>query len=360
MANVARLGDSFGISSSFILLIFTNEVYSYEYETKGSGDYRMTTAPIYVETHIDHTVDEVWAHTQTPEVHQRWDVRFTGIDYLDAVEGEPQQFVYATTVAPGLAVSGRGETLGERHRADGTAYSGLKFWSDHPISLIAEGAGFWRYVPTPTGVRFLTRYDYRVRWGILGRTLDRFFFRPAFGWGTAWSFDRLRLWIERGIAPERSRNQTLVHLISVLTLAFIWIYDGIYRGIVPKLLSPYAGELDLPGNAGAGFGNPRLMLTLLGIGEALFGLAVLRWWRQRWPFMVTLLAMPALTLSALVGDSAAFVRPFNPITLDLALMALAAMALLSRNDLPSGRAPLRRPPAKTDIDTSITKEESKL
>jgi len=208
----------------------------------------MNAEPIYVETYINNTVDKVWAHTQSPKVHQRWDVRFSEITYLEAIDGEAQQFVYSTTVAPGLTVNGRGETLGERHRADGTAYSGLKFWSDHPISLIEEGAGYWRYVPTSTGVRFLTRYDYRVRWGVLGKTLDRLFFRPVFGWATAWSFDRLRLWIEQGIEPERSLKQTLAHLVSVLTLAFVWIYHG----IVPKLLYPDAGELDLLESATAG------------------------------------------------------------------------------------------------------------
>jgi hypothetical protein len=306
----------------------------------------MTPTPIYVETHIDHSVDEVWARTQSPEIHQRWDVRFSEISYLDLVEGEPQRFSYETVVAPGLAVSGRGETLGDRHRADGTAYSGLKFWSDHPVSLIREGAGYWRYVPTTNGVRFLTKYDYRVRWGAFGRAVDRAFFRPVFGWATAWSFDRLRLWIERGVDPTRARNQTLAHLIAVLTLAFIWIYHG----LVPKLLFPEAGELALLQAAGAGFGNPELMVAVVGVAEIAFGLATLRWWRQRWPFLLTVLAMPALTLGALAGDGSAFVRPFNPVTLNAGLMALAAIALLTRHDLPSGRRALRQPPTTTSLE----------
>jgi len=308
----------------------------------------MSTAPIYVEARIDNTVDEVWAHSQMPEVHQRWDVRFTNITYLEAANGEPQRFVYSTAVAPGLAVSGYGEALGEWHRSDGTAYSVLKFWSDHPVSLIKEGAGYWRYVPPPTGVRFLTRYDYRVRWGLVGRTLDRLFFRPVFGWATAWSFDRLRLWIERGITPERSHNQTLTHLVSVLTLAFSWIYHG----IIPKLLYPDAGELDLLNSAGAGFGDARLVLTLLGLGEAMFGLVILLWWRQRWPFLLTLLAMPVLTVGALAGERAALVRPFNPVTLNLALLALAGIALLTRDDLPSGKLTLRRAPQAIGVKES--------
>ena len=300
----------------------------------------MKAEPIYVETHIESGVETVWDRTQKPGVHQRWDVRFTEIDYLECDGDEPQRFTYATKVGPRLWVEGRGETLGERHRPDGSAYSGLKFWSDHPLSLIREGAGYWRYVPTPSGVRFLTRYDYRVRWGLAGRLFDRTLFRPAFGWATAWSFERLRLWVEKGIAPERSRNQTVAHAIAVVTLAFSWIYHG----VVPKLLRPEAGEAELFEATGLGLGNVTATLALIGVAEAGLGVAMLRWWRRRWPFLFTLGAMPVLVLGALAGDPLVLARPFNPLTLNLGMMALAATALLTRDDLPSGRQAIRRPP----------------
>lgn len=293
---------------------------------------------IYVESHIAAPVQAGWERSQDPALHQRWDVRFTSIDYLPRTGGGPHQFRYATTVAPGVSIHGCGETLGERHRPDGTAYSALEFWSDHPLSLIRRGSGFWRYVPTENGVRFLTRFDYTVRWGIAGRVLDRLF-RPLFGWGTAWSFDRLRLWIERGIPPERSRNQTLSHAIAVIGLAFVWIYHG----LVPKIIAPDAGELELLGNAAGSLDHPRLAITVIGIAEIAFGVAVLVLWRRRWPFLLTLAAMPPLTLGALAGDGSAFVRPFNPVTLNLAMMALAAIALLTRDGLPSARNTLRAP-----------------
>jgi hypothetical protein len=64
--------------------------------------------------------------------------------------------------------------------------------------------GYRRYVPVAGGVRFLTAYAYRSRCGTAGRLADRLF-RPVFGWATAWSFDRLRLWLERSISPAASR-----------------------------------------------------------------------------------------------------------------------------------------------------------
>ena len=306
----------------------------------------MTTAtPIYVESHINCSIDDVWRHTQTPAVHERWDVRFSKIDYLeadpDSDADEPQRFVYATAVAPGISVDGRGETLGERHRSDGTAYSGLKFWSDRRLSLIQSGSGYWRYVPDPDGgVRFLTRYDYRVRWGAFGRCIDRYAFRPLFGWATAWSFDRLRLWIERGVSPERSRDQTIAHAVAVVTVAFVWIYQG----LVPKVLFPHSGELEMVEATQLAIPNIRLFVGVLGVCEILFGIAVLRWWRQRWPFILTMLGMPLLLIGALLGDPIGLQRPFNPVTLNIAMCALAGMALLTRNDLPSGETPLRRAP----------------
>lgn len=175
---------------------------------------------LYIETHVRTDLETLWGRTQEPDRHQRWDLRFTEISYLPPVEGESQHFRYATRVLPFLVVAGTGVSAGERHRAGGDRVSALRFASSHPLSLLAEGSGYWRYVPTPDGVRFLTGYDYRPRWGRLGRAADRLVFRPLMGWATAWSFDRLRLWCERGITPERSRNRWLLEAaVRVLLVA---------------------------------------------------------------------------------------------------------------------------------------------
>ncbi|MET9674088.1 hypothetical protein ABZY68_13470 [Streptomyces sp. NPDC006482] len=175
---------------------------------------------LYIETRVRVDLETLWERTQEPDRHQRWDLRFTEISYLPRAEGEPQHFRYATRVLPFLAVAGTGVSAGERHRAGGDRVSALRFASPHPLSLLAEGSGYWRYVPTPDGVRFLTGYDYRPRWGRLGRAADRLVFRPLMGWATAWSFDRLRLWCERGITPERSRDRWLLETAArVLAVA---------------------------------------------------------------------------------------------------------------------------------------------
>jgi len=37
---------------------------------------------IYVEILVRAPMDALWAHTQTAELHEKWDLRFSQIDYL--------------------------------------------------------------------------------------------------------------------------------------------------------------------------------------------------------------------------------------------------------------------------------------
>ncbi|MEH3032914.1 MAG: SRPBCC family protein [Aeromicrobium erythreum] len=143
---------------------------------------------IHVEARLDAAVDRVWALTQEPRRHERWDVRFGRI--RPTGEGT---FCYRR-----FGVAGTGEHAGERRRSDGSATSALRFACPSRWSPIEEGSGYWRYAALDDGgTRFETGYDYRSRYPRLDRL-----FRPVMAWGTAWSFDRLRLWADRGLAPE--------------------------------------------------------------------------------------------------------------------------------------------------------------
>jgi hypothetical protein len=159
-------------------------------------------SPVYVEARMHCALDDLWRLTQDPALHSRWDLRFASIEYLG--DGQPQRFSYR--LGP---IAGWGETAGERERPDGGYASALRFGSRSRASLIEEGSGYWLYLPVDDGIRFLTRYDYEVRWGRVGKALDRLIVRPLIGWATAWSFDRLRLWLERDIPPERSLRSAL-------------------------------------------------------------------------------------------------------------------------------------------------------
>ncbi len=197
---------------------------------------------LYIEARIRADLDDLWTRTQEPSRHQRWDLRFTEIDHLPRAEGQPQRFRYATRVLPGLTVAGTGVSAGERERPDGTRTSALRFASAHPLSLLAEGSGYWRYIPDGDGVRFLTGYDYRPRWGAFGALADRLVFRPLMGWATAWSFDRLRLWLERGITPERALRNWLAELL-VRALVVTVACTGLGLEQFLRLFGPLAASM---------------------------------------------------------------------------------------------------------------------
>ena len=163
------------------------------------------SAPIYVETLVRAPMEDLWRLTQDPAQHTRWDLRFSSIRYLPSPDPQqPQEFRYAVDVLPGVRITGTGRTLGERSRPDGSRTSALGWERDTSLSPLGAGRGYWRYVPvdTETGaaVRFFTGYDYEPGWGAASDRLVR----PLIGWATAWSFDRLRLMLERQQAPERS------------------------------------------------------------------------------------------------------------------------------------------------------------
>lgn len=296
--------------------------------------------PIYVERLIDAPMETLWNATQRPDIHERWDLRFSEIRYLPrAAQTEPQRFLYATRIGFGLRIAGEGESVGQADR-NGDRTSALRFWSDDRKSLIRKGSGYWRYSPTAAGIRFITQYDYETRFGVAGRALD-LVFRPLLGWATAWSFDRLRLWLERGADPATTLERSLIHWTGRATLAFIWLYHG----IVPKLLAP-AGEIDLATRTGSPASVAPAFVIAAAAFEITLGLAMLVV-----PDSRALLALSGVLAVALAVVTSArtpelVVAPFQPITLGVAMVSLVAVALLADRELPRARRCLREPPAK--------------
>ncbi|MET1051738.1 MAG: SRPBCC family protein [Mycetocola sp.] len=159
----------------------------------------MGDAGIYVEIEIAADIDRVWELTQNPREHPRWDLRFSRITPVGALPSGGYRFRYERRMLV-HTITGTGTSLGERHRPDGTRTSALRFSTTDPLSPLGDGRGYWRYQPTENGVTFITGFDYTPGWG---RLIDRLVMRRLIGWMTAWSFDRLRIWAETGVAPER-------------------------------------------------------------------------------------------------------------------------------------------------------------
>ncbi len=286
---------------------------------------------IYVEILIRSGMDDLWEKTQDPKLHQRWDLRFSEIDYLPRQPGEAQKFSYKTRIGGGLRIEGAGESTGERDDASGQRTSALKFWSDDPKSLIKLGSGYWKYIHGNDSIRFLTSYDYRTRFGAIGQIVDKMFFRLSLSWATAWSFDRLRLWIEKGILPEVSRDRTFVYALSRLTVAFVWLYHG----LVPKLIYRNPDELNML--HAAGIPNSRLLAAMASLGfiEVCVALVFVIFWKSRWPLWFTLIAMISAVLAVGITSPNFLTAAFNPVTLNLSVATLAVIGLLTGTDLPS-------------------------
>jgi hypothetical protein len=302
--------------------------------------------PIYVQIDIRGSIDRLWGLTQTPEQHRRWDLRFTEIEYLPRPgPASPQRFLYATRIGLGLRIRGEGESVGTANGPDGERSSALKFWSDDPKSLIRAGSGYWKYVPLsaspdePARVRFLTAYNYTTRFGVLGRAVDRVLFRPLMGWATAWSFDRLRLWIERDVEPAAALRRAITYTVARGAVAFVWFYHG----LIPKLIYRHADELTLLTRSGMSDRAAHVARTTLGWVEVLFALVLLFAWRCRWPLWLTVILMPLALIGVAMSAPRFLVAAFNPVTLNVCVFALAAVALLNAADLPSASRCVRTP-----------------
>lgn len=293
---------------------------------------------IYVEIQIAGSNEDLWEKTQTPDLHQRWDLRFTDIHYLPRPDGsQPQQFLYQTRIGFGIAIRGMGETVGER-LDERRQTSALKFWSDDPKSLIRTGSGYWQYEQNLQGIRFATRYDYQTRFGAAGQIFDQLMFRPLIGWATAWSFDRLRLWIEKGIDPAVALSNTLIYALTRLTLVFIWLYQG----LVPKLLFLHADEQAMM--AAGGLPVEQIPLAVRGFGalEVAFALLLLLTWRQRRMLLLNIPLMIAATLGIVLVSPEYLISSFNAVTLNISVLVFALIGYLAGADIPSAGRCLRQ------------------
>ena len=264
-------------------------------------------------------MNELWQKTQQPDLHQRWDLRFTSITYLPREDDAPQRFLYETRIGFGVAIAGEGESIGTK-TSDRERTSSLRFWSADLKSLISEGSGYWKYIQTPDAIQFFTWYDYRTRMGLFGK-LANLVFKPLMGWATAWSFDRLRLWIEDGSPPETVLCWTIVYSLARASLLFIWLWHG----AVPKLLFPQGDELRLLSASGLA---PH-WLPWFGTAEIAWAFVGLCAWRWRGFFVLSLVAMVAATLSVLTTLPQFFLQAFNPLTLNLAVIALCVIGWIA-------------------------------
>jgi len=144
--------------------------------------------PVHVAVRLHAPLADVWRITQDHRLHPAWDHRFTNITMLSDAITTGTCMRYEKRIA-GMVVRGFGRYKLHRPMRQST----FEFWSSDPRSPIRRGVGLWRYLPAPDGsVEFRTSYHYEVRWGVVGRVLDRVVLRGWFQRETERSFARLR------------------------------------------------------------------------------------------------------------------------------------------------------------------------
>ncbi|MED0936568.1 DoxX-like family protein [Bacillus mobilis] len=289
--------------------------------------------PIYVSAEMNTTMEKLWEYTQKPDIHTEWDARFTEISYLEKKEGEPQKFLYKTKIGFGLEIAGEGESIGEMKKETGERISSLKFWTDNQLSLIQIGRGYWKYTPCKEHIHFETQYDYDTRFDRIGNVIDVYMFRPLLGWATAWSFDALKLWLEKGLHPRLLIKRTMTYWLVCFLFAFVWMYQG----IVPKLVFTHSEEVKMLSVMIGSTEHSIFVLKIIGLLEIIFGVLWLLPFQKRKVFVVHIFMLIALTIAAGFTNIVSFTEPFNPITLNVLLMGLSIVGYINSFDLPSAK-----------------------
>jgi len=143
--------------------------------------------PVHVAVRLAAPLAEVWRVTQDHRVHPMWDHRFSRIEMLADQITTGTEMRYEKRML-GMVIRGFGRYKLHRPMRQST----FEFWSEDARSPIRRGVGLWRYTEVAGGVEFRTSYTYDVRWGLVGRVLDRLVIRRWFQRETERSFARLR------------------------------------------------------------------------------------------------------------------------------------------------------------------------
>jgi hypothetical protein len=126
-------------------------------------------------------------------------------------------------------------------------------------------------------------------------------------------------------------------------VAFVWLYHG----LVPKLLFAHPDEIAMLLSAGTPSELAPAVMRGIGIAEILLGLTVLVAFRARWPFLITVVLMIAALLGVGITAPSYLTAAFNPVSLNIAMIALASIGYVASAEVPFASRCLRQKPERT-------------
>ena len=121
-------------------------------------------------------------------------------------------------------------------------------------------------------------------------------------------------------------EESPVLLLCRAALSFSWIYQG----AVPKIVCQSTGEIDLLGHVIPVYQWACMAVTWMGVVEILFGIYLLVA-RKSWAFWLNVLTLFSLLIYVALFEPELFTLPFNPLTLNIALVALSLIAIKELN-----------------------------
>lgn len=128
------------------------------------------------------------------------------------------------------------------------------------------------------------------------------------------------------------RLQQIALLARVaLALMFIW------HGLVPKILWLSPDEVAMI--QAHGFGAVEPIAQLAGLGEIALGLLLVLLRRQRWPLLLVAAVLLGLLLDVAWFSPHLLLQAFNPLSTNLAGLALCLLGWLAEKPLPGALQP---------------------
>jgi hypothetical protein len=123
---------------------------------------------------------------------------------------------------------------------------------------------------------------------------------------------------------EASRRIALAYRWARLAVVLVWLWHG----LVPKLIVRHPDEALPLINAGFSESTAWTQVTIAGFLEIGMAIAVVVWWRHRWPLMLTMIGMAAAIIGVALTAPMLFLDAFNPLTFSITVGILALVAWL--------------------------------
>lgn len=140
--------------------------------------------------------------------------------------------------------------------------------------------------------------------------------------------------ITPGVFCMIDRRLAQIARVARLSLALVFIWHG----LVPKILWLSPDEVAMIAAHGLpahGLFAPEIIARVAGIGEVLLGLLLLLLPGRRWPLLLAAAALILLLLDVALLSPHLLLQAFNPLSTNLAALALCLVAWLAEQPAPS-------------------------